>query len=119
MQAKKVAATYIFISEHIIFGNYVLNFIDSIIGLGFRKGALLIEQGDVDRSCTTQLLMKNLQVVTKGGIFKNYFKEKRWIYEKTNDLNSISFSRAIILTYYFPPFRAINSDLCDANEKIL
>lgn len=54
------AATYIFIIESIVFGNDVLNFIDSVISLGFREGALLTEQGDVDGSCTHKLLMENL-----------------------------------------------------------
>lgn len=74
--SKKLAATYVFIIKHIVFGNYVLNFIDSIISLGFREGALLTEQGDVDGRCTHKLLMENLQVVAQKRILKNDFKEQ-------------------------------------------
>lgn len=58
-------ATYIFIAEHVVLGNDVLNLVDSVIGLGFRKGALLAKQGDVERSCSPKLLMENLQVIAK------------------------------------------------------
>lgn len=61
----KLGPTHIFIIEHVVLGNDVLNFIDSVIGLGFREGALLAEQGNVERSCTPKLLMENLQVIAK------------------------------------------------------
>lgn len=61
----KLGPTHIFIIEHVVLGNDVLNFIDGVIGLGFREGALLAEQGNVERSCTPKLLMENLQVIAK------------------------------------------------------
>lgn len=64
-RGNKLGATYMFLIEHVVLGNNVLNFIDSVIGLSFRKGALVAEQGDVDRSCTPKLLMENLQVIAK------------------------------------------------------
>lgn len=119
-RGNKLGATYMFLIEHVVLGNNVLNFIDSVIGLGFRKGALVAEQGDVDRSCTPKLLMENLQVIAKKKNFIIYFQEEHDnLMEHRWPLFNKSFAKAVILTYYFPPSRAINLDLCDASEKIL
>lgn len=47
-EGNKIGPTYIFLIEHVVLGNDVLNFIDSVVGLGFREGALLAEQGNVE-----------------------------------------------------------------------
>lgn len=117
----KLGPTHIFIIEHVILGNDVLNFIDSVIGLGFREGALLAEQGNVERSCTPKLLMENLQVIAKKKrIVLFTFRRNTTTWRNTNDRYLMShLPKLWSSTYYFPPSRAINSDLCDANEKIL
>lgn len=65
-----------FIIKHIVFSNYVLNFIDGVVSLSFCEGALLTVQGDVDGRCTQKLLMENLQVVAEERIFLNNFTEQ-------------------------------------------
>lgn len=73
-QHNKLEAAYIFIIEHVVLSNDVLNFIDSVVGLGFRKGALLAKQADVERSCPPKLLMENLQVIAKKKMLSFTFR---------------------------------------------
>lgn len=56
-------ATYLFLIEHVIISDDVLNLIDSIVRLVFCKGTLLFEQGHVERNRAGILLMQNLQIV--------------------------------------------------------